>query len=892
MRLSPTRWTLIALSTAAVLVLGNGPSADAKKPQPASCQGGYWVIDGAPLLPGAAGPDGLVIYNGAVSTISGCPETPAKVFRSKGKNDKIHDQLVVKWKTCGSVKRAVLRATIAHDCSSVTGQFSAKRVRGRQFSAHDGVPTDLRVPYGDGLPDGAAFVSPVEFIDASTRSGFRLLSATQGAEDEAAAAEADAENQAVLDDFAAAHPDRIDFVSMGVDPTDPDLQSTEDGNYGMVVHDEDGNPVTVVTQGRRYHRAILADTIRTFPTQENQLAVYRQLWDFAHERLDPSLPSPDDMAEAPADELAAMNRSISEQSNVAEQEASYPGEGLSASYPSRCSNEIGSGDGTDGSGYCRHTPGGLYSTATWPLKYFDTCVKNQANRGACVAFATTAGREMRVAQKYDRWMNLSEEHLYFMAKRVYQPAEYGDGLGASTLLGQLFTANYEQPLEQQWDYNPSNSRTDDDKNKKYTMSCTDYGGAEQAYCSDTAHQGRVICMQQGTNVVCGVSSPSQGATTVRSVEQPAELWDAEDPVNGLGNVIVSLLNHVPLVLGLTVTKGFDSPTTDGYVRLRGNRFKLCREVAIDPKVPDVTGCEETDDCECPMGGHAVLAVGYIPQAKLPPGTPSSTGGFLIIKNSWGCVADGGYFYLPAAWARAFIHSARPVGDVEVAGALPDQPMDNFTFDFRPAPPSIDIVQPLPTDFYVAGQGIPLVAEGVDYQFDQWALNGAMTWTSDIDGNIGSGQTTIATLSQGDHTITARYTGKLGVVATASTTLFVAPKPPDIPPTAVFTKYVQLSDDAQCPGPCSGSGTCIVGFGNGTDPEDGLLTDTAHVRWYLQVGNGPRLLGSSGASAGNQGKYIGCPRLCGAVFKFVLEVEDSKGQKAESRRELATSDCVN
>jgi hypothetical protein len=71
----------------------------------------------------------------------------------------------------------------------------------------------------------------------------------------------------VLDAFAAAHPDRIDFVSMGVDPSDPDLQSTADGNYGLVVHDEDGNPVTVVTQGRRYHRAILADTIRTFPTR-------------------------------------------------------------------------------------------------------------------------------------------------------------------------------------------------------------------------------------------------------------------------------------------------------------------------------------------------------------------------------------------------------------------------------------------------------------------------------------------------------------------------------------------------------------------------------------------------------------------------------------------------
>src|SRR5262249_22215040 len=157
-----------------------------------------------------------------------------------------------------------------------------------------------------------------------------------------------------------------------------------------------------------------------------------------------------------------------------------------------------------------------------------------------------------------------------------------------------------------------------------------------------------------------------------------------------------------------------------------------------------------------------------------------------------------------------------------------------------------------------------VLEGADYQYDQWELNGPISWSSNLDGHIGDGQTTIATLSQGTHKITATYTGKLGVVVTADVTLFVMAPPADIPPTAVFTKYVELPQE-QCPSPCSGGGTCIVGFGNGTDPEDGLLTDGAHVRWFLQVGNGPRLLGSTGASVGNQGKFIGCPRLCGATF---------------------------
>jgi hypothetical protein len=150
------------------------------------------------------------------------------------------------------------------------------------------------------------------------------------------------------------------------------------------------------------------------------------------------------------------------------------------------------------------------------------------------------------------------------------------------------------------------------------------------------------------------------------------------------------------------------------------------------------------------------------------------------------------------------------------------------------------------------------------------------------------------LTQGTHHLTASYTGKLGVTVTTTTTttVVVGPRPVDLPPTPLSTNYLQLPEQAQCPGTCSG-GTCIVGFGEGSDPEDGPLRDAAHVRWYLQVGAaGARQLESTGASVGSQGKYLGCPRLCSATFRFILEVEDSKGQRTEARRELDTPDCVN
>jgi hypothetical protein len=166
------------------------------------------------------------------------------------------------------------------------------------------------------------------------------------------------------------------------------------------------------------------------------------------------------------------------------------------------------------------------------------------------------------------------------------------------------------------------------------------------------------------------------------------------------------------------------------------------------------------------------------------------------------------------------------------------------------------------------------------------------WTSDIQGQIGTGQSIVGMLSQGRHRLSATYTGVLGVAVTATTTVDIAAPPPDLPPTPFFTSYIDVGVNA-CPGPCSGAAdTCILGFGYGSDPEDGLLTDGTRVRWLFQRGNNPRLLGSTGASSGGVGKFVGCFRACGATFRFILEVEDSNGTVTEARRDLFTANCVN
>ena len=85
------------------------------------------------------------------------------------------------------------------------------------------------------------------------------------------------------------------------------------------------------------------------------------------------------------------------------------------------------------------------------------------------AVTEATGRELRIAKKYHRWVNLSEQHIYYMAKQVFQPAMYGDGLGVN-LLSQIFDTGYQQPLEPEWDYNPSNSRIDNATAQTYTNS--------------------------------------------------------------------------------------------------------------------------------------------------------------------------------------------------------------------------------------------------------------------------------------------------------------------------------------------------------------------------------------------------------------------------------------
>jgi RHS repeat-associated protein len=126
----------------------------AARPRPEPCPGGRFLLDPAapPLVPGAVGPEVLVLEaDGAVSITSGC-ELVTAVVKAKRKATKVR----ATFPTCGSLANAKLRVKIvAPTCTALSGTLKVKREKVRKF-------TGRLVPCGDGVvePDGGEECEP------------------------------------------------------------------------------------------------------------------------------------------------------------------------------------------------------------------------------------------------------------------------------------------------------------------------------------------------------------------------------------------------------------------------------------------------------------------------------------------------------------------------------------------------------------------------------------------------------------------------------------------------------------------------------------------------------------------------------------------------------------
>ncbi|HLK11434.1 MAG TPA: C1 family peptidase [Candidatus Binatia bacterium] len=667
------------LVVAVVLAAGVWPAA-AKKPKPTPCPGGTWVVPGGPLIAGVTDSDTIDVNGQQVSLGTSC--AAAKARRQVSRKKTI---LQVHWRTCGSAKGGTLVLQLAAPaCDTIRGVFTPRKGKAHRFKGLTvQTPPDAFGHAGGTLPNGFTLVDPA--------TGQSLLAGGQHHSADAQTQQMDAQtaDQLAMDDeslvqqFITQNPDMADHYTPGVDPADIDggiVTPTDDGNYLMSINLNQAlvTPAlvpavqNVLTLGRRSQLALIANALRIFPTMDNQTGQYDSFFDFFTansqytfiiDRL--SLPPKDQAHQMSVSDLITLNNTIgSYLQNIIHQLQPPPGGTPPAGYPASCNLEEHAGDMEDQTGgSCSHTAHGAYDNYFWPQKFYQTCVKNQGSRGTCVAFGIDAAMEAAIAKKYNRWVNLSEQHLYYMAKAIWWPSTYGDGLGTHGVWQRMISESYVHPWEDQWEYNPSYSRTADDKTMTYTHSCTGYTGPEQLYCSDTNHQGYPVCFDFLLFRFCYYLAPPVGGGSGFQAVSETELWDSSDVDNSFAKILWAVaLFGKPVVLGIAVPPSFDNPNADGYVT---SDLPHCGN-GSDGKCHTNPGV-----CECDRGGHAVEVVGWIDNPYLPANAPpaptdqsSLDGGYLIIKNSWGkCFADAGYIYLPYRWVKNMTYSATVLGDI-------------------------------------------------------------------------------------------------------------------------------------------------------------------------------------------------------------------------------------
>ncbi len=95
-----------------------------------------------------------------------------------------------------------------------------------------------------------------------------------------------------------------------------------------------------------------------------------------------------------------------------------------------------------------------------------------------------------------------------------------------------------------------------------------------------------------------------------------------------------------------------------------------------------------------------------------------------------------------------------------------------TFTVATKAPQAHIVSPEAGDAFITGQQVMLVGEAYDVE-DGILPEGALAWSSDVEGDLGSGpHLAVTTLHPGAHVITLRATDSDGKAGTATVTVFV------------------------------------------------------------------------------------------------------------------------
>jgi len=662
------------VAVAMVMATALGVAGAARAARPPACPGGRFPVTPV-LVPGGSAADAIVIAGAQVSIDSGCPAIAAK-----RKLMRAGTVLAARWNGCGSLHGTV-RLTLTLDgatCETLTGRFTNRKGKiNRLLNFRIDMPPGAFGGPRDPLPSGAQVVGEDQWNQLVRRPDFHSIDLGQASADAAAEDRRDQQDEQTVMDFISENSSLSGQYLGGADPADKFTTPADNGNFEHTFTDTTGASQTVITHGKRWFRRVVAGGLRTYPTHNNQIGLYSNFYQ-GLQNIDPALvgnmPTVDQASALSLRALTDLNARLISNIGTYLPLLPPPGGTPPPGYPANCNAEEHAGDGTDRvgstSGCAAHTALGVYKNMPWPLKFFATCVKDQHRRGTCWDFATTGSVELWVAKKYGRWVNLSEQHMNYTMKSLWRPVTYGDGEWPGNALGAMILSNllpdpfnpfpaYSYPFEDQWDYNPSSSRTANDTTHTYGSSCVGYGGDESAFCSDTAAQGQIFCTTILSITFCGMVGPSASPTSGFYPTAYSEIWNGSNPSGSLGTIFWAVgIFQKPVIYSFSVPPSF-YPDANGYVHYAGPHCM----VTTDSHGQSV--CTTVPGCECDGGGHAVLVTGLVDNTQLPAGAPpGSGGGYLIIKNSWSnCYGDAGYAYLPYDWVKAYALAAEVVGDV-------------------------------------------------------------------------------------------------------------------------------------------------------------------------------------------------------------------------------------
>lgn len=287
----------------------------------------------------------------------------------------------------------------------------------------------------------------------------------------------------------------------------------------------------------------------------------------------------------------------------------------------------------------------------FPLMPFLPAIKNQGIRGTCSAFATTTAVEIAVAkatQGQDK-VELSPQALYNFGKMFWPlNSPFDEGYNVGVFLEKSKSTGYRIPLQSLWAYNSSPSRIIE--NKVFVHSCDGY----TANCSDTAHQGELICAKNSNSLYeCGYLSPIENPALGAQITDYQQLWDPLQPQAAVSQAATLLTQAgFPIVVDVESTSRLTA-------RTRGFVYPA-----------------STVTSEVTLGIHSMALVGFISSSQLKSLSPSivaaipqvsldSGDDFFITMNSWGpTLGDSGFYYIPKQYLIQYANSILAIKSVD------------------------------------------------------------------------------------------------------------------------------------------------------------------------------------------------------------------------------------